>query len=31
MLELTLPLQESVKPRRIEIEAPAAETKQLHA
>lgn len=31
MLELTLPLQESVKPRRIEIEAPLAETKQLHA
>jgi HSP20 family protein len=31
MLELTLPLQESVKPRRIDIEAPLAETKQLHA
>lgn len=31
MLELTLPLQESVKPRRIQIEAPAAETRQLHA
>ena len=31
MLELTLPLQESVKPRRIQIEASAADAKQLHA
>lgn len=31
MLELTLPLQESVKPRQIKIDAPAADTKQLHA
>jgi HSP20 family protein len=30
MLELTLPLQESVKPRRIQVEA-ADDTKQLHA
>jgi HSP20 family protein len=31
MLELTLPLKDSVKPRRIEIETTAADTKQLHA
>jgi HSP20 family protein len=31
LLELTLPLKESVKPRRIQIEAATAETKQLHA
>jgi len=31
LLELTLPLKESMKPRRIQIEAAPAETKQLHA
>ena len=31
LLELTLPLKDSVKPRRIQIEAAAADTKQLHA
>jgi HSP20 family protein len=31
MLELTLPLKESVKPRRVEIDTTASETKQLHA
>ena len=31
LLELTLPLKESVKPRRIQIEAATADTKQLHA
>jgi HSP20 family protein len=31
LLELTLPLKESVKPRRIAIEAAPADTKQLHA
>jgi HSP20 family protein len=31
MLELTLPLKESLKPRRIQIEATPADTKQLHA
>jgi HSP20 family protein len=31
LLELTLPLKESVKPRRIQIEAAPADTKQLHA
>ena len=31
LLELTLPLKESLKPRRIQIESAAADTKQLHA
>jgi HSP20 family protein len=31
MLELTLPLKESMKPRRIQVETVPAETKQLHA
>jgi HSP20 family protein len=31
LLELTLPLVESVKPRRIQIDTSAADTKQLHA
>jgi HSP20 family protein len=31
LLELTLPLVESVKPRRIQIETSATDTKQLHA
>jgi HSP20 family protein len=31
MLELTLPLKESVKPRRIQIETTQTDTKQLHA
>lgn len=31
LLELTLPLKESVKPRRIQIESAVADTKQLHA
>jgi HSP20 family protein len=31
LLQLTLPLRDSVKPRRIEIETATTETKQLHA
>ncbi len=31
LLELTLPLKDSVKPRRIQIESAATDTKQLHA
>jgi HSP20 family protein len=31
LLELTLPLVESVKPRRIQIDTNAEDTKQLHA
>ena len=31
LLQLTLPLRESVKPRRIQIETATADTKQLHA
>ena len=31
MLQLTVPLKESVKPRRIEIDAQGAETRQLSA